>query len=58
MQDVHVQTLLPADVHKELKFVAIRDGTTVKQLIKRAILHFLTHKTLKEENNGKSKETN
>lgn len=57
MQDVHVQTLLPADIHRELKFVAIRDGTTVKQLIKRAILHFLTHKTEGGFNNGKSKET-
>lgn len=56
MQDVHVQTLLPAEMHRELKLMAIRDSTTVKKLIKRAIKQLLTT-TSKEENNGKSKET-
>jgi hypothetical protein len=56
MKHVHVQTLLPEDMHRELKYLAIRDSTTVKNLIKRAILHFLTHKA-GGSNDGKSKET-
>ena len=54
MQDVHVQTLISADLHRELKLLAIRDSTTVKSLIKRAIINLLN---LKGGNNGKSKET-
>ncbi len=55
MKHVHVQTLIPGDTHKELKMLAIRDSTTVKRLIKSAILNFLTLKGGKE--NGKSEET-
>jgi len=58
MQDVHVQTLISADLHRELKLLAIRDSTTVKQLIKSAIKQLLTYNLIKEENNGKNKEIN
>lgn len=53
MSHVHVQTLLSSEEHKELKLLSIRESTTVKKLIKGAILNYLT---LKGGNNGKSKE--
>ena len=57
MKHVHVQTLIPEDKHRELKMMAIRDSTTVKRLLKRAIINFLTYP--KGGNyNGKSKEIN
>lgn len=54
MSHVHVQTLLSSEEHKELKMLAIRDSTTVKKLIKSAIINFLNLKG--GNNNGKSEE--
>ena len=55
MKHIHVQTLVPEDMHKDLKMLAIRESTTVKNLIKRAIINFLNLKG--GTTNGKSKET-
>ena len=55
MKHTHVQTLIPDEMHRELKMLAITESTTVKNLIKRAIINLLHLKG--GTTNGKSKET-